>query len=368
MKKLSQIFMSVCYIIAGVLLGLGMVTMLPGGLYWYDDLIVMIFMIVVAYVAIMIQVIIHELGHMIFGLMSGYHFVSFRVFNIMLLKQNGHWKLKRYSLPGTGGQCLMSPPDIVDGKMPVMLYNLGGVIMNIIASIIFLMLCLQTEDPFIFLLLYILIIIGVVTALTNGIPMQVNNINNDGYNVLELKRNQKATYAFWFQLKIASLQAFGYRFKDMPIDFKISDDRDLDNCLIAMQQALYCNYLMDKHEFDETLELLNTLINKKGINGMNKYLLDLDRIYIELFNHHFDNVKVLYTKELQKFMKSMKKCPSVLRMQYTYALLYENNKDKADKIQAKFNNIKSYPYPGEMVSERELMALSLKNFLRNNTI
>ncbi|MCD7839899.1 MAG: M50 family metallopeptidase [Erysipelotrichaceae bacterium] len=264
MKKLSQIFMAICYLIAGVLLGLGMVAMLPGSMYWYDDLIAMVFMTVVAYIAIMIQVIIHELGHMIFGLISGYHFVSFRIFNIMLLNQNGHLTIKRYSLPGTGGQCLMAPPNIIDGKIPVMLYNLGGVIMNIVVSIIFIVLCLHVEDPFVFLFLYILIIIGIVTALTNGIPMQVNNINNDGYNVLELQRNQKATYAFYFQLKIASLQSLGYRFKDMPIDFKVSEEDDLDNCLIAMQQALYCNYLMDKHEFDKTLELLNTLIKKKG--------------------------------------------------------------------------------------------------------
>ncbi|MCD8028409.1 MAG: M50 family metallopeptidase [Erysipelotrichaceae bacterium] len=250
MKKLSQIFMVVCYLIAGVLLGLGMVAMLPGDLYWYDDLIAMAFMVVVAYIAIMIQVIIHECGHMIFGLISGYHFVSFRIFNMMLIKQNDHWKLKQYSLAGTGGQCLMAPADLIDGKMPVMLYNLGGVIMNIIVSMIFMILCFNVDDPFIFLLLYMLIIIGIVTAITNGIPMQVNNINNDGYHVLELKRNPQAVYAFWFQLKIASLQAEGYRFKDMPIDFKVCEEDALDNCLIAMQQALYCNYLMDKHEFD----------------------------------------------------------------------------------------------------------------------
>ncbi|MCD7839898.1 MAG: hypothetical protein LUG46_04640 [Erysipelotrichaceae bacterium] len=104
------------------------------------------------------------------------------------------------------------------------------------------------------------------------------------------------------------------------------------------------------------------------MNVINKYLLDLDRIYIELLDHHFDNVKLLYTKELQKFMKSMKKYPTVLRTQYTYALLYENDKDKANKILTKFNNLKSYPYQGEIESENELMALSLKNFLRINTI
>ncbi|MCD7949829.1 MAG: hypothetical protein LUG12_06200 [Erysipelotrichaceae bacterium] len=368
MKKLSQIFMVVCYIIAGILLGIGMITMIPGDLYWYDDLIAMVFMIVVAYMAIMIQVIIHELGHMMFGLLSGYHFVSFRIFNMMLIKQNNHLTFKIFSLPGTGGQCLMAPPDIKDGHMPITLYNLGGIIMNIIASIIFYLLYTMVDNAFMSLFLYILIVIGIITAITNGIPMQVNNINNDGYNVLELKRNSKATHAFYFQLKIAQLQSAGYRYKDMPIEFKISDESDLDNCLVAMQQAIYCNYLMDKHEFDDALELLNTLVCQKGISGINKYLLDCDRIYIELLHNNKQNAKRLYTKNLQRFMKTMKNYPAVLRTQYCYAIGVENNQDKADKILTKFNNIKHYPYPGEIMSEDELMAIYRKNFLRNNII
>ncbi|MCD7893799.1 MAG: hypothetical protein LUG60_08880 [Erysipelotrichaceae bacterium] len=368
MKKLSQIFMAICYTIAGILLGLGMVNTLPGDLYWYDDLIAMAFMVVVAYVAIMIQVIVHEFGHMVFGLISGYHFVSFRVFNIILVNQNGHVTLKRYSLPGTGGQCLMAPPDIKDDHMPVMLYNLGGVLMNMIVSIIFIMICFKVEDPFIFLTLYMFIVIGIVTAITNGIPMQVNNINNDGYNILELRHNNKAAYAFYFQLKIASFLADGYRYKDMPIDFKLCKEDDLDNCLIAMQQALYCSYLIDKHEFAEVLELLNNLTSKKGMSGINKYLLDVDRIYIELIQGNTDNAKKLYTRELQKFIKSMKRYPSILRMQYTYALLVEDNQEKADKIQIKFNKLKHYPYMGEIQSEEELMSIAFKTFLRNHTV
>ncbi len=368
MKKLSQIFMVVCYLIAGVLLGLGMVAMLPGNMYWYDDLIAMVFMIVIAYVAIMIQVIIHELGHLVFGLISGYHFVSFRIFNIMLVKQNNHLTFKLFSLPGTGGQCLMAPPDIKDDKMPIILYNLGGIIMNIIASVIFFILYTRVDNSFISLFLYILIVIGIVTAITNGVPMQVNNINNDGYNALALKDNRKAIYAFWFQLKIAQLQADGYRYKDIPIEFKISDDNDLDNCLIAMQQALYCNYLMDIHEFDEALRLMNILVDKKGINGINKYLIDCDRIYCELLHDNIHNAQALYTKDFQKFIKSMKNYSAVLRTQYCYAIGVENNQNNADKLQTKINHIKHYPYIGEINSEIELMTIYCKKFLRNNTI
>ena len=55
-------------------------------------------------------------------------------------------------------------------------------------------------------------------------------------------------------------------------------------------------------------------------------------------------------------MKSMKKFPSVLRTWYAYALLAERDGEKARKIKDQFEKCaKSYPYPSDIASERELM-------------
>ena len=44
---------------------------------------------VAIYVAIIVQIIIHEAGHLIFGQLSGYEFSSFRIFSFMWIKKNG---------------------------------------------------------------------------------------------------------------------------------------------------------------------------------------------------------------------------------------------------------------------------------------
>ncbi len=59
------------------------------------------------YLALILQIIIHEGGHLLFGLYSGYRFSSFRIGSFMWLKEGGSLKLKRLSIAGTGGQCLM---------------------------------------------------------------------------------------------------------------------------------------------------------------------------------------------------------------------------------------------------------------------
>ena len=58
-------------------------------------------------------------------------------------------------------------------------------------------------------------------------------------------------------------------------------------------------------------------------------------------------------------MKAMKKYPSVLRTEYVYALLAEQNPKKAEKLMAQFRQCaKSYPYPSEIEGERQLMVLA----------
>ena len=79
----------------------------------------------------------HEAGHLVFGLMTGYGFVSYRVGSLTIVRSDGKLKIRRMKLAGTGGQCLMSPPEMKDGKYPFVLYQLGGVIFNLVFSAVF---------------------------------------------------------------------------------------------------------------------------------------------------------------------------------------------------------------------------------------
>lgn len=162
-----------------------------------ESWVVLLTLVFGIYGAMFIQIIVHEMGHLAFGLATGYKFSSFRIGSIMIKKENEKFKLCKYSLAGTGGQCLMSPPDLVDGQMPVILHNFGGCIFNLIISALF---CIDAyvhrEEPIEFIIYTCMVIIGIAFALTNGIPMQVGPVSNDGYNALSLGKNPKAMRAF----------------------------------------------------------------------------------------------------------------------------------------------------------------------------
>ena len=257
----------------------------------------------------------------------------------------------------------MVPPKMKDGKIPVIAYNLGGSIMNLIASVVFfcLYLILPAENV-VSVLCLMAAIIGVVLALMNGIPMRMGTVDNDGYNALSLGKNKDAMRAFWMQLKVNEQIAKGIRLKDMPDEwFVVPADEAMQNSMVATQGVFAANRLMDQQRFEEADRLMEHLLKlDSGIVGLHRSLMICDRVYCELIRDNRKEIlDEMLTKEQLKFMKAMKKFPSVVRTEYAYALLALRDEAKAKATLELFEKIaKTYPYPSDVQFERELMKIA----------
>ncbi len=329
----------------------------------YQEILSFIGVFIGIYVAYFLHVIIHEAGHLIFGLLTGYKFSSFRIFSFMWLKENGKLKLKRLSIAGTGGQCLMAPPDMKNDKFPIVLYNLGGSFINVIVGALFLVgYSLCSDTAFLSALLMIFAVVGFMTAMMNGIPMRMGLLDNDGYNAFTLSKNAEAMQAFWLQLKLAEQLSKGVRLKDMPSEwFTLPSDEAMKNSMVATKGVFICNRLMDEESFEEADTLMKHILSiDSGILGLHHDLLVCDRIFVELISENRPEViENMLTKEIKKLMKAMKRYPSVLRTEYALALLFEKNSTKAEAILNDFEKVaKSYPYPQEVESERALIKIA----------
>lgn len=331
----------------------------------YTDFLPFVLMLLGMYAAMLIQIILHEAGHLIFGLLTGYRFSSFRIFNLMWVKLDNRVQFRKLSIAGTGGQCLMIPPDLENGKMPVMLYNFGGAIVNLITAFAcFGLSFLCPVRSLGWTILMIFAVIGLAFALMNGLPVKMGPVNNDGRNALDISRSGEATRAFWIQMKVNEQISKGIRLKDMPDEwFAVPSEESMNNGIIATIGVLACNRLMDQQRFEEADKLMKQLLARKsGIVGLYRNLMVCDRMYVEMISENRQEVlDGMRSKDQLKIMKAMKKYPSVLRTEYVYALLTERNPEKAKKAAAQFDQCaKSYPYPSEIEGERELMALAEK--------
>ena len=103
--------------------------------YSFPELLYAFVLLVISY---LICTVIHESGHLVMGLRSGYGFVSFRIGSLTWIKENGKLVRKKFSIAGTGGQCVMMPPDSENPEdVPFALYLSGGGLFNLILAAVF---------------------------------------------------------------------------------------------------------------------------------------------------------------------------------------------------------------------------------------
>lgn len=309
------------------------------------------------------SIIVHEAGHLIFGLLSGYRFSSFRVGSMMLVRSEGKLRLRRHSVLGTGGQCLMVPPDLKDGKLPVFLYNMGGVILNLlISTIAFILGDAWGIGSIGGLLAMSVALFGVLSALNNGIPMRAT-VHNDGYNAFTLAKDPVAIRAFWIQMKTNAEIAAGKRLKEMPEDwFVLPAEADLKNGMVATVEALSCCRLLDAGNYCDANVAIDRLLTQEpiGLNTVQTAMLACDRMTCMLLcGAERSDVDRVCTKEQHTVMKALRRSPGVLRFAYVYARLASCDAVAAAKRRARFEKLAAaYPYPADLMADREMMAVA----------
>ena len=365
LKVVGSVLMLIFVCVFGSIGGFVLSTTLFGGDFTIPEIALIVSGIALAFY---LSIIIHEGGHLIFGLLSGYGFSSFRVGNLMWIKQDESIKLRRLSIAGTGGQCLMTPPENKQGKIPVVLYNLGGVFANLIFSAILLVAYFLLTEKFTVLGLILIFggIISFVIALTNGLPLNIGGIANDGMNALHLSRDETAAMAFVAQLQMNAAQARGVRISKMPDEwFILPEGADMQNVHCASNAVFSAGRTLDRLDTEGCEREISALLRSNyNIIGLHKNLLKCDLVFARLVNHgRTAEISSLLAVEQLKFMKMMATYPSVMRTEYAIALLRDEDENRAEKIRADFDKMaKKYPYPADIEAEYQLLDLALEKF------
>ena len=315
---------------------------------------------IIMYIASFVQTIIHESGHLIFGLITGYKFVSFRIGHFMFIKEKGRLKIKLYTVVGTAGQCLMMPPQWNE-KIPYRLYNLGGCIMNAATALFALAAYFAAgAEGFFALCMAMLAVMGLSMALTNGIPMRVGGISNDGMNAALLGKKENTLRAFWLQLYVNGLIAKGERYRNMPREwFRLPEGEELSDPICCAMGVMLYNFCFDMHEFDEAEQTINYMLNAPGLLDVEKNELLCELLFLRVLRGApTEEIDSLLTPKLDKYIKATASYVSRRRLAYAYQLLYLKNYSTAQKCLEVFERTAAtYPYSAETENEREIIEI-----------
>lgn len=327
---------------------------------------VMILSFVTFILTCLLQILLHEGGHLIGGLLSGYHFVSFRILNWTIIKEEGKVRIKHFSIAGTGGQCLLTPPEKPMKEIPVILYNLGGVIMNLLTATLSLILLITIEElPYpIELFLIFNCIVGYFLGLLNGIPFNFGAISNDANNMRLLLKDEQSKQTMTHLLHINAFVQKGMRPKEIPERyFTCNEPINYKNPLQINLYLMVIGKLMDEEQWEICYNKLEDLMKHKD------EMLDLfvketasELLFISLITGRKERAQELYTEELARYIQQYAKImSSKQRILCAIALYMEEDRVKAEKIYKKLAlQQDKLLMQGEVKMDLALMASILK--------
>lgn len=137
-------------------------------------------------VSFFLQVIVHEGGHLVAGLLSGYSFSMFKLLSFIWVKESGKVTVKKQHAPGLLGQCLMVPPKDISSP-PYALYHLGGIIANLTAAALAYVVWMLPVPALVRLGFLNFAVTGGILAVINLIPLGAN----DGMNLWKSSRSME---------------------------------------------------------------------------------------------------------------------------------------------------------------------------------
>lgn len=304
-----------------------------------------------------LQFALHEVGHLLFGLASGYKFSSIRIYKYAIVKDDSGFHIKKFNIQGTGGQCIMALPEDTDpSRVPFFWYNAGGIIVNILLfaiSMIVLSYCdlgMVAESFFI-----MLAFTGAFIALTNGVPLSFNGLCNDGRNILLLMRNKRSRRFFLRMMQVASELSRGKRLKDMLREWfeDIPVDSPKDYFLLT-NRINYAALLEDSGRFDEARRVYEEISSfGNDLPGMIKLEIGADHILMELLTTaRHDIVEAIYDKSLQAYINSSYKYSPIKTVAlYALALHHDNDPVRAKQMLDELESHREdYLMPGEYLT------------------
>ncbi len=295
-------------------------------------------------VSFFLQLILHEGGHLTGGLVSGYKFESFRIGGVLLTKIGGRLRIRWMPVSGTGGQCLLSPPDCKPEDAPYLIYHAAGSAMNIVSALLHIPLIFTSARVY----ALCMIAVGLYFGILNGVPLRVQGIDNDGMHIKNMRHDPTLRTVIYRQLQINAAQSEGVRLRDMPEEwFETYDHAHLHGALLFCRQ-------IDQGAYAEALQYGQTLLRNRKMNRIHRGAIMNDVETLKLLRGQTVFAESAF---LKAYRKSMAYDPAVQRARYVRALLKDKDEAAAKKMYAQFERAcRRSPVPASNACEMEIIS------------
>ena len=254
--------------------------------FWGTAILIMLNLSMVILLWSRVVTLVHEVGHLVFGLFTGYEFNYIHVGGRILVKKDGKLVFKESRRKIPAGSCLMITKRDEENFKFILYYLGGGIFTSILTVACFIVAIFTSEIDF-QLFFYIASGYTFLITLLNLIPLA----SNDAVRIKAALQSKEARHALYIQHILIKKLEKGERYRDFDEQlFVVSEDVDYSNFFIVSMIIGNAERLYDLGCADKYLEQYKRL-NPTSIPKSYRIEILIEYLYYHMI-HEVDEYKV----------------------------------------------------------------------------
>jgi uncharacterized protein YlzI (FlbEa/FlbD family) len=235
-------------------------------------------------VSFITQLLLHEVGHLLGGLFTRWHFIYLQLFNVVVIKRKRIFALKIVN--SSNFQCIMNPESINSNPY---IYTLGGCLMNLLLAILGLIVMIAESNSIIISLYsWSFFVMGLGFFIMNGVP-RVKRICNDMACYQLLKKDSLTRQCHNAQLTAAKLLFEGFTYKQIGEEILSLPSDEAYNDILAYQAILEYYYYLDIEDNKSQKRALDKIKNESKSSNSTICYLHMELLYENLISQIKNN-------------------------------------------------------------------------------
>lgn len=297
-----------------------------------DPFLVILLFIAFAVAVGFICTLLHELGHLIFGIKNKFAFLSFAVWFFKFSKIGGKLRFDFTKMSEEAGSTEFVPKTTEDLEKRLKKMTFGGLLFTFFATCISIpIFFIPTAPLWLYCFLSMFLPIGAFMLFGNGLPMINDGVCNDGGVIYGIV---KKTDSVKVLINILKIHAELYQGKtpaeiDEGLYFDLPQLPEDDLNFITLLNLRY-NYYLDKEDYENAKKIISRLTTLTEYMPKSIYnSVKADELYsyctFDLSNEKADDL----TLELEKYLNKNNSITN-LRIKLAYILLLNEEKQVID--------------------------------------
>lgn len=234
-----------------------------------------------AILGFVLQIIIHEIGHFIGGLITGWRFLFIQIFNLVVLQKDN--KISFMVSRDIGFKCIMAPLNL---SQDAYMYTIGGCLFNLMSGLFGLIFAFILPISFIvWAYLWCFSVFGIGMFIINGVfSRKKSYVCSDKTCFNLLRSNNLNKICHNAQLIIAKHLMQGLTYKNMGNELICLCPDNANNDILAYQAVLEFYYHLDDGDFLKARLALEKVKNKDVLCREIEDVIEMELAYLSMIN------------------------------------------------------------------------------------